>query len=190
MTLSFSFYSMGHHSRVQIKRQQKDISSLQKAGISTGSAVALLERMQDKVDGLCQERDRLNGEERLKQRTYPSGKAIRYQTIAGCDGQPPAINAAMDGPGRRRPLLPGVRCHQLFHLRGIASQRFAFPELPVRRRAHEAGGGAADCQSNLAAAGAIEAASLLGTRERDAKVAPSQDSEGRGAERIQFVPFE
>jgi len=63
--------------RVQIKRQQKDISSLQKAGITTGSAVALLERMQDKVDGLCQERDRLNGEERLKQRTYPSGKAIR-----------------------------------------------------------------------------------------------------------------
>jgi hypothetical protein len=33
--------------------------------------------MQDKVEGLCHERDRLNGEERLKQRTYPSGKAIR-----------------------------------------------------------------------------------------------------------------
>jgi hypothetical protein len=63
--------------RVQIKRQQKDISSLQKAGISTASAVALLERMQDKVDALCQERDRLNGEERLKERTYPNGKAIR-----------------------------------------------------------------------------------------------------------------
>jgi hypothetical protein len=65
------------HMRVQIKRQQKDILSLQKAGISTASAVALLERMYAKVDGLIGERNRLNGEERLKQRTYPGGKAIR-----------------------------------------------------------------------------------------------------------------
>ena len=73
--------------RVQIKRQQKDISSLQKAGISTASAVALLERMQDKVDALCQERDRLNGEERLKERTYPNGKAIRgVPDHRRCDG--------------------------------------------------------------------------------------------------------
>ncbi|SNT12355.1 hypothetical protein SAMN05216374_2793 [Tardiphaga sp. OK246] len=65
------------HMRVQIKRQQKDINSLQRAGISTGSAAPLLGRMQDKVDALCEERDRLNGEERLKQRSYASGKPIR-----------------------------------------------------------------------------------------------------------------
>jgi hypothetical protein len=63
--------------RVQIKRQQRDIQDLQRAGISNASAVALLERMQDKVDTLCLERDRLNGEERLKARTYSTGKAIR-----------------------------------------------------------------------------------------------------------------
>ena len=38
--------------RVQIKRQQRDILDLRRAGISTTSAIALLERMQDKVDGL------------------------------------------------------------------------------------------------------------------------------------------
>jgi len=37
---------------VQIKRQQRDILDLRRAGISTTSAIALLERMQDKVDGL------------------------------------------------------------------------------------------------------------------------------------------
>jgi hypothetical protein len=65
------------HMRVQIKRQQKDILSLQRAGISTASAIALLERMYAKVDGLIGERNRLVGEARLDKRTYASGKAIR-----------------------------------------------------------------------------------------------------------------
>jgi hypothetical protein len=52
--------------RRQIFRQRKEIQSLQRAGISTASAEALLQRMQDKVDGLCQERDRLVGEGRRK----------------------------------------------------------------------------------------------------------------------------
>jgi hypothetical protein len=65
------------HMRVQIKRQQKDILSLQKAGIATASAVALLERMHNKVDELIGERNRLTGEARSDQKTYASGKVVR-----------------------------------------------------------------------------------------------------------------
>lgn len=63
--------------RVQIKRQQRDILDLQKAGISTVSAMALLERMYAKVDELIGERNRLNGEALTERRTYASGKVIR-----------------------------------------------------------------------------------------------------------------
>jgi len=64
--------------RVQIKRQQRDILDLQRAGIPTKSAEELLERMFTKVDGLIGERNRLIGEARVRdQRTYASGKAIR-----------------------------------------------------------------------------------------------------------------
>jgi hypothetical protein len=49
----------------QILRQRKEIQSLQRAGISTMSAKALLQRMQEKVDDLCRERNRLVGESRL-----------------------------------------------------------------------------------------------------------------------------
>ena len=51
--------------RRQILRQRKEIQTLQRAGISTVAADALLQRMQDKVDGLCVERDRLVDENRL-----------------------------------------------------------------------------------------------------------------------------
>eukprot|EP01035_Chromulina_nebulosa_P035488 gene35488-47715_t len=56
------------HMRRQIQRQRGDILKLQRSGIDTGSADALLGRMQEKVDALCAERDRLVGEERRK---YP-----------------------------------------------------------------------------------------------------------------------
>jgi len=45
--------------RRQILRQRKEIQALQRAGISTRSAKALLARMLSKVDYLCIERDRL-----------------------------------------------------------------------------------------------------------------------------------
>jgi hypothetical protein len=45
--------------RIQIGRQRKEILQLQKAGIPTASADALLQRMLDKVDALCAERDRM-----------------------------------------------------------------------------------------------------------------------------------
>ena len=50
------------HMRRQIHRQRKDIQSLQRAGISTVSAEALLGRMLAKVDELAAERDRQVGQ--------------------------------------------------------------------------------------------------------------------------------
>ena len=48
--------------RLQVGRQRKEILLLQRAGIPTTSAEALLQRMLDKIDGLCAERDRLKAE--------------------------------------------------------------------------------------------------------------------------------
>jgi hypothetical protein len=48
--------------RAQVGRQRKEIPQLQRAGIPTASAEALLRRMLDKIDGLCIERDRLKKE--------------------------------------------------------------------------------------------------------------------------------
>ena len=45
--------------RAQVGRQRKEILALQKAGIPTASAEALLARMLDKIDELCSERDRI-----------------------------------------------------------------------------------------------------------------------------------
>ena len=47
------------HMRMQVGRQRKEILLLQRAGIPTTSAEALLQRMLEKIDGLCAERDRL-----------------------------------------------------------------------------------------------------------------------------------
>ena len=49
--------------RVQVHRQRGEIRQLQKAGIPTASAEALLDRMLNKIDGLCAERDRLKKEQ-------------------------------------------------------------------------------------------------------------------------------
>jgi hypothetical protein len=48
--------------RLQVSRQRKEILQLQRAGIPTTSAEGLLQRMLDKIDGLCAERDRLKAE--------------------------------------------------------------------------------------------------------------------------------
>ena len=45
--------------RTQVQRQRGEIRQLQRAGISTASANALLEEMLHKIDELCAERDRL-----------------------------------------------------------------------------------------------------------------------------------
>ena len=48
--------------RLQVGRQRKEILLLQRAGIPTTSAEALLLRMLDKIDGMCAERDRLKAQ--------------------------------------------------------------------------------------------------------------------------------
>ena len=45
--------------RTQVHRQRGEIRQLQRAGIPTASAEALLDRMLAKIDGLCVERDKL-----------------------------------------------------------------------------------------------------------------------------------
>jgi hypothetical protein len=45
--------------RTQVQRQRGEIRQLQRAGISTASAEALLERMLANIDEMCAERDKL-----------------------------------------------------------------------------------------------------------------------------------
>ena len=49
--------------RYQVQRQRGEILQLQRAGIPTTSAEALLDRMLNRIDGLCAERDRLKKEQ-------------------------------------------------------------------------------------------------------------------------------
>jgi len=49
------------HRRRQVLRLRGEIRQLQYSGISSTSAEALLDRMLDKIDHLCVERDRLGG---------------------------------------------------------------------------------------------------------------------------------
>jgi len=51
------------HMRTQVGRQRNEILKLQRAGIPTASAETLLQRMLDKIDALCAERDRLKAEQ-------------------------------------------------------------------------------------------------------------------------------
>ncbi|MBR1208764.1 MULTISPECIES: hypothetical protein [unclassified Bradyrhizobium] len=57
--------------RVQVGRQRKEILTLERAGIATCSAEALLQRMLDKIDTLCVERERLKAA-----LPKPKGKAL------------------------------------------------------------------------------------------------------------------
>jgi hypothetical protein len=49
--------------RIQVGRQRREILQLQRAGASTASAEVLLQRMLDRLDGMCGERDRLKAEQ-------------------------------------------------------------------------------------------------------------------------------
>lgn len=59
------------HMRTQVGRQRREILQLQKAGIPTVPAEALLERMLSKIDTLCEQRDR------LKREASESGAQVR-----------------------------------------------------------------------------------------------------------------
>ena len=45
--------------RLQVLRQRREIMQLQRTGLPTTSAKALLDRILNKIDDLCTERDRL-----------------------------------------------------------------------------------------------------------------------------------
>jgi hypothetical protein len=49
--------------RIQVHRQRGEIRQLQRAGIPTAAADALLDRMLNNIDRLCAERDRLKKEQ-------------------------------------------------------------------------------------------------------------------------------
>jgi hypothetical protein len=51
--------------RLQIRRQQKEVLTLQRSGVGTASAELLLARMQASVDALCINRDKLLGGQRV-----------------------------------------------------------------------------------------------------------------------------
>jgi hypothetical protein len=55
------------------QRNTKTVSTIQRAGISTLPAEALLARMQATVGNLCAQRDKLVGEQRIK---YPGTNKI------------------------------------------------------------------------------------------------------------------
>jgi hypothetical protein len=60
--------------RVQVGKQRREILQLQRAGISTTAADALLQRMLDKIDTLSAERDRLKLEQAGRQVKATGGK--------------------------------------------------------------------------------------------------------------------
>jgi hypothetical protein len=60
--------------RIQVGRQRREMLQLQRAGISIASAKALLQRMLDKIDGLCAEGDRLKAERPPVKRNVCGGR--------------------------------------------------------------------------------------------------------------------
>src|ERR1700756_2152685 len=60
---SNSFGKRIERMRYQVQRQRREIRQLQRAGIPSTSAEALLDRMLKKIDNLCAERDRLKKEQ-------------------------------------------------------------------------------------------------------------------------------
>jgi hypothetical protein len=60
--------------RLQIVRQRKEILALQRAGINTLPAEALLARMQTSVDSLCAQRDKQRKEQATPKRRVLGGR--------------------------------------------------------------------------------------------------------------------
>jgi hypothetical protein len=62
--------------RTQAHRQRSEIRRLQRAGIPTASAELLLQRMLDKIETLCAERDKLKGDlPKLAKRNVLGGRS-------------------------------------------------------------------------------------------------------------------
>jgi hypothetical protein len=58
--------------RAQVHRRRGEIRQLQRSGIPTASSEALLDRMLNKIDALCADRDRLKKEQPVASK----GKAL------------------------------------------------------------------------------------------------------------------
>src|SRR5258708_39053955 len=102
--------------RIQVHRQRGEISQLQRVGIPTASAEALLDRMLNKIDGLCAERDRLKKEQprpfkgkALGGRRW--GYARAPKMVRRQSGQPAAIQALAEV--RRLAPREGAAYHPL-----------------------------------------------------------------------------
>ncbi|WFU42621.1 hypothetical protein QA640_09250 [Bradyrhizobium sp. CB82] len=82
--------------RTQIHRPRGEIRQLQRAGISTASAEALLDRMLNKIDELCAERDRLKKEQLpVKGRVLGGGHGDRTSPMVRRDGRPFAVDKCL-----------------------------------------------------------------------------------------------
>jgi hypothetical protein len=121
--------------RTQVHRQRGEIRQLQRAGISTASAEeALLERMLNKIDELCAERDKLKKKSAwANQRQSPRGTSVvtelkRYDHTAD---NPPWINALAEV--RHRATREGYCYH---HVQAIivSIDQYAETALGIRTR--------------------------------------------------------
>jgi hypothetical protein len=56
--------------RLQVLLRRREIAQLQRAGIPSTSAEALLDRMLNKIDDLCDQRDRLKQPKALRVRRW------------------------------------------------------------------------------------------------------------------------
>lgn len=85
--------------RKQVSRQRREILLLQRAGIPTVSAEALLQRMLDKVDALCVERDELK---RLPRESPSAGDEDGHEEILQRRGRASSVHpGAGRGPADR-----------------------------------------------------------------------------------------
>ena len=78
--------------RIQVHRQRGEIRQLQRAGIPTTSAEALLDRMLNNIDTLCAERDRLKAELPAEQRES-AGRTEVVKHFQDDPNPPPFIKA-------------------------------------------------------------------------------------------------
>jgi hypothetical protein len=83
--------------RLQVRRKQKEVFTLQRSGIGTASAELLLARMQASVDALCIKRDKLVRKQRVVPLCTNNGdvilRRVRYSlnrrlTPTACRQQP------------------------------------------------------------------------------------------------------
>jgi hypothetical protein len=90
------------HMRMQVSRQRKEILQLQRAGISTASAELLLGRMLEKIDGLCEQREKLK-------RELPAPLKGRVLGRASMVERPQWYDHNADKSSRGSPLLGAAR---------------------------------------------------------------------------------